>query len=168
MTNPTLFYAIAGVSMSFAGFAGLYLALRPQGTEWQAFEVGQVNATILFALTTMFGALIVVPLASLVGGELALRVVSLGVLVLVFYGHQIRLGTSWTRWPQVRHDLSRRELILQMTPFVVVAIADQLLLLATFIAPSEGLYQLALVTILATPALTFGVVVARFGSDRIG
>ena len=55
-----------------------------------------------------------------------------------------------------------------MTPFVVVAIADQLLLLATFIAPSEGLYQLALVTILATPALTFGVVVARFGSDRIG
>ena len=37
MSNPSLFFAIAGISMSFAGFAGLFLALRPHDTEWEKY-----------------------------------------------------------------------------------------------------------------------------------
>jgi hypothetical protein len=164
VSNPALFYAIAAVSMSFAGFAGLYLALRPQGAAWKAYEGAQVSTIIFYGLTTLFGALLIVPLADLIGESPALRTMSAAILVVVFYGHQLRSGTSWTRWPKVRDDLSRRTLLIEMVPFVLVAVADQALLLANLIAPSEGLYQLALVLILATPALVFVTVVSRFGS----
>jgi hypothetical protein len=168
VSNPGLFYAIAAVSMSFAGFAGLYLALRPQGAAWEAYESAQVSTIIFYGLTVLFGALLIVPLADLIGESTALRVMSAGLLVVVFYGHQVRSGTSWTRWPQVRGDLSRRALLVEMAPFVLVAVADQALLLANLVAPSEGLYQLALVLILATPALVFVTVVSRFGSNVEG
>jgi hypothetical protein len=164
VSNAPLFYALAAVSTSFAGFAGLYLALRPQGAAWKEYEVRQVSTIIMYALTTLFGALLIVPLADLIGESPALRVMSAVLLVVVFYGHQIRLGTSWTRWPEVRHELSRRALTVEMAPFVLVAVADQVLLLANLIAPAEGLYQLALILILATPALVFVTVVSRFGS----
>jgi hypothetical protein len=163
--NPALFYALAAVSTSFAGFAGLYLALRPQNAAWKAYEVNQVKTIILYALTTLFGSLLLLPMADLIGESLALRVMSAGVLVIVFYGHQVRSETSWTRWPKVRQDLSRRELIIQMAPFVLVAVADQVMLLANLVAPTVGLYQLALILILATPALVFVTVVSRFGSS---
>ena len=168
MSNPALFYAIAAVSMSFAGFAGLYLALRPQGAAWEAYEVAQISTIILYALTTLFGALLIVPLADLIGESLALRVTSAALLVVVFYGHQVRLETSWTRWPKVRDDLSGRALIIEMAPFVLVAVAGQVVLLANVVAPKEGLYQLALILILATPALVFVTVVSRFGSNAEG
>jgi hypothetical protein len=168
VSNAPLFYAIAAISTSFAGFAGLYLALRPHGAAWKEYEVAQINTIILYGLTTLFGALLIVPLAELIGESPALRVMSAGLLVVVFYGHQVRSGTSWMRWPKVRNDLSRRALTIEMAPFVLVAVADQALLLASLIAPSESLYQLALTLILATPALVFVTVVSRFGSSAEG
>jgi hypothetical protein len=168
VSNAPLFYAITGVSMSFAGFAGLYLALRPQDTAWKEYEVAQVRTIIFYGLTALFGALLIVPLADLIGGSEAIRVLSAGLLVVAFYGHQVRLDTSWTRWPKVRHDLSGRALIIEMAPFALVAIADQVLLLANLVAPEEGLFQLALILILATPALVFVTVVSRFGSSTEG
>ena len=168
MSNPALFNAIAAVSVSFAGFAGLYLALRPQGAAWKAYEGAQVSTIILFGLTTLFGALLIVPLADLIGESPAFRVMSAVLFVVVFYGHQIRSGTSWTRWPKVRDDLSRRGLLIEMAPFVLVAVADQGLLLANLVTPKEGLYQIALIAILATPALVFVTVVSRFGSNAEG
>jgi predicted transporter len=154
--------------MSFAGFAGLYLALRPQDAAWKEYEVAQVRTIIVYGLTALFGSLLIVPLADLIDESLALRVMSAGLLVTVFYGHQVRSDTSWTRWPKVRCDLSRRALIIEMAPFVLVAVADQVMLLANLVAPTEGLYQLALILILATPALVFVTVVSRFGSDAEG
>jgi hypothetical protein len=56
VSDPALFYAIAGISMSCAGFAGLYLALRPHDAAWEAYEVGQVSTIILFGLTARFGS----------------------------------------------------------------------------------------------------------------
>ena len=164
MSNAPLFYAIAAISMSFAGFAGLYLALRPHGAAWEEYEAAQVTTIILYGLTTLFGSLLLVPLADLLGESLAIRVMSAAVLAIVFYGHQVRLGTSWTRWPSVRRDLAGRALVIQMAPFVLVALADQAMLLANLVVPTEGLYQIALITILATPALVFVTVVSRFGS----
>jgi hypothetical protein len=168
VSNPFFFLTMAAVSTSFAGFAGLYLALRPHGAAWEEYEVAQVTTIILYGLTTLFGSLLLVPLADLIGESLALRVMSAAVLVIVFYGHQVRSRTSWTRWPKIRHDLSRRALTIEMAPFVLVAVADQALLLANLVAPRVALYQLALILILATPALVFATVVARFGSSAEG
>ena len=168
MSNAALFYAIAAVSTSFAGFAGLYLALRPPGAAWKEYEVVQVGTIIVFALTSLFGALLIVPLADLLSESAALRLMSAALFVVVFYGHQIRRGTSWTHWPRVRHDLTGRALRVEMAPFVLAAVADQALLLACVVAPSESLYQLALACILATPALVFMTVVSHFGSRAEG
>jgi hypothetical protein len=168
VSNPALFYAIAAISTSFAAFAGLYLALRPHEAAWEEYEVAQVRTIILYGLTALFGSLLIVPLADLISESSALRIMSAGLLVTVFYGHQVRAGTSWTRWPKVRPGLSRRALVAEMAPFVLVALADQALLLANLVAPSEGLYQLALILILATPALVFVTVVSRFGSNAEG
>jgi hypothetical protein len=165
MSDPFFFLTMAAVSTSFAGFAGLYLALRPHGLVWEEYEVAQVTTIILYGLTTLFGSLLLIPLADLIGESRALRVMSAGVLVVVFYGHQVRSTTSWTRWPKLRRDLSRRGLIIEMAPFVLVAVGDQAVLLANFVTPTVGLYQLALVLILATPALVFITVVSRFGSS---
>jgi len=165
MSNPALFYAIAGISMSFAGFASLFLALRPHDAEWQRYEVGQLGAIVLFALTALFSALLVVPIASLIGAPTALRATSAAVLVVAFYAHQIRVGTSWLKWSQVQSDLSRRELVVLVAPFALVAVAEQVLLLVNVFFPTQELYQLALIMMLATPALVFVVVVAQFGSS---
>src|SRR5262245_770430 len=151
--------------MSFAGFAGLYLALRPEDEEWKPYERAQISTIILYGLTTLFGSLLIIPLADEIGDSTALRIMSALLLAVVFYGHQVSASMSWTRWPKLRGELPRRALLIEMAPFVLVALADQALLVATLVAPSEGLYQLALVVILATPALVFVTVVSRFGSS---
>ena len=165
MSNPSLLFAIGGISMSFAGFGGLFVALRPHGAEWQRHEVGQLSGIILFALTAMFGALLLVPIASLIGESIAIRLLSAGVLVVAFYSHQVRLGTSWVRWPQVQSDLSRREQIGRVA-FATVAIVEQVLLLVSVAFPSQSLYELALITMLATPALVFVWVVTQMRSRQ--
>jgi hypothetical protein len=165
LSNPSLFFAIAGISMSFAGFASLFLALRPHDAAMRRYEVGQVNAIVLFALTAMFSALSVFPIASLIGEPMALRLMSAVVLVLAFYGHQIRVGTAWLRWTQVQSDMPRREFWIWLTPFAVVAIAEQVLLLVNVFAQSQELYELALITMLVTPALVFVRVVTQLGAN---
>ncbi len=165
MSNPSLLFAIAGISMSFAGFASLFLALRPHDKEWQRYEVGQVNVIVLYALTVLFSALSVVPLSSLVGEPAAIRSMSAIVLVIALYMHQVRLGTSWLRWSKIQSYPSRRALVISVVPFALAAIVDQVLLLANVVAPSQELYELALIAMLATPALVFVLVVTQLGSN---
>jgi hypothetical protein len=165
LSNPSLFFAIAGISMSFAGFAGLFLALRPHDAALQRYEVGQVNAIVLYALTAMFSALLVFPIASLIGEGMALRLMSAAVFVLAFYGHQVRVGTSWLRWSQVQGDLPRGEYLIWVAPFALVAIAEQVLLLVNVFAQNQELYELALITMLITPALVFVRVVTQLGAS---
>jgi hypothetical protein len=119
LSNPSLFFAIAGISMSFAGFAGLFLALRPRDSAWQRHEIGQINAIVSYALTALFSTLVVVPLAVLVDEPTAIRMVAGLALVAVFYQHQVRAGTSWNRWSQLQR-LSLRETVLWRGPFTDV------------------------------------------------
>jgi len=149
--------------MSFAGFAGLFLALRPHATGWQPYELGQLNAIITFSLTALFSALLIVPLASMLGETTALRVMSAIVLVLSFYGHQVRVGTAWLRWSRVQSNLPRGEFAVGMTVFAVVAITEQVLLLVNVVVPSPELYGLALIAMLGNPALVFAWIVSRMG-----
>ena len=165
MSNLSLIPAIVGISMSFAGFAGLFLALRPKDSEWQRDEIGQINAIVGYAFTAPFSGLFVVPLASLIGASSAIRVMSGFALVVAFYQHQIRVGTAWSRWSKVQL-LSRRRMLMQGGPFMLVAIAEQVLLLANIVRPAQELYELALITMLCTPALTFVLVLSQVGSRR--
>lgn len=164
MSNPALFFAIAGISMSFAGFAGLFVALRPHGTEWQRHEVGQLSGIILYALSALFGALLVVPMASLIGESTAIRVLSAALLALTFYLHQVRVGTAWLRWSEAQANPSRQEQVGRVA-FATVAIVEQVLLLVNVFVPSQELYELALIMMLATPALVFVWVVTQMGSS---
>ena len=151
--------------MSFAGFAGLFLALRPHESALRRYEAAQISAIVLFALTAMFSALLVVPIASLVSETTALRVMSAVVLAFAFYAHQIRIGTSWLRWSQVQNDMPRREFWTWLAPFALVAVAQQVLLLVNFFAVSQELYELALIAMLVTPALVFVRVVTQMGAN---
>ena len=164
VSNPSLFFAIAGISMSFAGFAGLFLALRSHETGWQRYELGQLNAIITFSLTSLFSALVIVPMASILGEAVALRALSAVVLVLSFYAHQVRIGTSWLRWSRIQSDLPRRAFVIGTAVFAAVAIVEQVLLLVNVVAPSQDLYGLALIAMLGTPALVFAWVVSRMGA----
>jgi len=167
MTNLGIIPGIAGIAMSFAGFAGLLLAVRPKDSPWLPAEIGQVNAIVGYALSALFAALFVVPLSSLIGVTSAIRVTSGAALVIAFYQHQLRVGTAWTRWRQLER-LSRRVWVIEGGAFVVLAIAEQLLLLANIVQPSQELYELALTTMLGTPALIFLVVISQVGRPRPG
>jgi hypothetical protein len=165
VSSPAFLFSIAGISMSFVGFASLFLALRRHGAEWQPEEVGQVNAIVLFGLLTMFSALLVVPMSSLLGESDALRVMSAALLVVALYLHQVRVGTSWLRWSQIRTYASRREQVIDCAPFACVAVAEQVLLLVNLLAPRQELYELALIMMLASPAFVFVVVVTNLMSS---
>jgi len=52
-----------------------------------------------------------------------------------------------------------------VAPFAFVAVAEQTLLLLNLAAPARHLYELALIVMLATPALVFVLVVTQFGSS---
>jgi hypothetical protein len=166
MTNLGTIPGIAGIAMSFAGFAGLLLAVRPKDSPWHPAEIGQVNAIVGYALTALFAALFLVPLASLIGVTQAIQVTSAGALAVAFYQHQLRAETAWTRWRQLER-LSRRVWLIEGGGFVVLAIAEQLLLLANVVQPSQELYELALTTMLGTPALIFLVVISQVGRPRV-
>jgi hypothetical protein len=166
VANPSLFYAIAGISMSFAGFAGLFLALRPRDTELQRYEVGQLSAIVLFALTALFGALFVVPVASLIGEPDSYRVMSAIVLLIAVYLHEIKVGTSWLRWSRVQNDLTRRDFLIGVAPFALVSIAQQAVLAVNVFAARQELYELALILTLGTPALVFVRVIEQMSASR--
>jgi hypothetical protein len=165
LTNLSVIPAIAGISMSFAGFAGLLLAVRPKDSPWHPAEIGQINAIVGFALTALFSALFVVPLASLLDVSTAIRITSAVALVVAIYQHEIRVGTAWTRWRRLE-QLSRRTWLIEGGAFMVLAIAEQLLLLANVLQPAQELYELALTTMLGTPALIFLVVISGVGHSR--
>ena len=121
--------------MSFIGFAALFMALRRHDAEWQAYEVGQVNCIVLYGLVTLFG------------------------------GHQVRVGTSWLRWSRIQNYECRRAQVTSIAPFACVAVADQVLLLVSAIAPNQELFELGLIMMLATPALVFRLVVCELMSS---
>ena len=63
---------------------------------------------------------------------------------------------------------SRREQVIDCAPFACAAVAEQALLLVNLIAPRQEVYELALIMMLATPALIFVVVVTNFMSSVRG
>lgn len=60
--DEAFFLTVAGLAMSFAGFAGLMNALRRRGETWEPMELYQLRTIVAYAITTLFGSLLVVRL----------------------------------------------------------------------------------------------------------
>src|SRR5437870_13902537 len=65
--DEAFFLTVAGLAMSFAGFAGLMNALRRRGETWEPMELYQLRIIVAYAITTLFGSLLVVPFVEMLG-----------------------------------------------------------------------------------------------------
>ena len=55
MVDESFFLTVAGIAMSFAGFAGLMNTLRRRGETWAPMELYQLRIIVAYAITTLFG-----------------------------------------------------------------------------------------------------------------
>ncbi len=155
MLDEGFFLTVAGLAMSFAGFAGLMNALRRRGETWEPMELYQLRIIVAYAITTLFGALLVVPFVELFGQHDGVQ--WLGALMLVA---SLALGVG-----NMRSDLkgghgtvlSRRV----RATFTTITVVGLIALAGTVITGAPALYRLALILMLAMPAGTFAYVVAR-------
>jgi len=153
--DEAFFLTVAGLAMSFAGFAGLMNALRRRGETWEPMELYQLRIIVAYAITTLFGALLVVPFVELFGQHDGVQ--WLGALMLVA---SLALGVG-----NVRSDLrgghgtvlSRRV----RATFTTITVVGLIALAGTVVTGAPALYRLALILMLAMPAGTFAYVVAR-------
>jgi len=149
------FLTIAGLAMSFAGFTGLMNALRRSGETWQPMELYQLRIIVAYAITTLFGALFVVPFVELLGQHDGIQ--WLGGLMLVA---SLALGLG-----NMRSDisgahgtvLSRRVRVI----FTTITVLGVVALVATVFTGAPAMLRVALLLMLAMPAGTFAYVVAR-------
>src|SRR5687768_16232795 len=141
--------------MSFAGFAGLMNALRRPGETWEVMALYQLRISVAYAITTLFGALLVVPFVELFGQHDGVQ--SLGALMLIT-ASALGIGNMRSD-PRGGHGtvLSTRV----RATFTAITVVGLLALVGTVITGAPAVYRLALILMLAMPAGTFGYVVAR-------
>ncbi len=149
------FFAVATLSASLAGLAGLVAALR-RGTGLAALDLYRLREIVEFAFATILLAVSTIPLAGLLGLTGAVRLnAALAILVLVV--HAIFL---------TRRALSRE--LGRYPMWTAAAIGLDLLALGagliTVLGPSVPAYQLLLVVLLARPMAAFLLVLSRFES----
>ncbi len=129
--DESFFLTVAGIAMSFAGFAGLMNALRSRGESWAPIELYQLRIIVAYAITTLFGALSTFALG--LGNMLS----------------DMRLGHGTPIPTRVR------------ATFTTITVLGVIALLGTAISGALPVYRIALILMLAMPAGTFVYVVAR-------
>jgi len=149
------FLTVAGLAMSFAGFAGLMNALRRRGETWEPMELYQLRIIVAYAITTLFGSLLVVPFVEMLGQHDGVQ--WLGALMLVA---SLALGLG-----NMRSDIRGGHGVVLSTrvraTFTTITVVGLIALGGTVITGAPALYRLALILMLAMPAGTFAYVVAR-------
>ena len=156
MIGESFFLTVAGIAMSFAGFAGLMNTLRRRGETWAPMDLYQLRIIVAYAIATLFGALSTIPFAELFGlreGVQALGLVMLVVASALGLGNMlgdIRLGGA---------AVPTRVRIV----FATITILGLVAFLGTAVTGALPLYRVALILMLAMPAGTFVYVVARLG-----
>ena len=157
MIEEAFFLTVAGIAMSFAGFAGLMNALRRGGESWAPIELYQLRIIVAYAITTLFVSLSTIPFVELfgqrggvqwLGGVMLIASSSLGIGNML---SDIRGGHGTALPTRVR------------ATFTAITILGLLLFLGTAITGALPLYRVALILMLAMPAGTFAYVVARLG-----
>jgi hypothetical protein len=153
--DEAFFLTVAGIAMSFAGFAGLMNALRRRGESWAPMELYQLHIIVAYAITTLFGALSTIPFVELFGQKEGLQ--SLGGVMLI--------ASSGLGFGNMLSDIRGGHGTILPTrvraTFTTITILGMLLFLGTAITGALPLYRVALILMLAMPAGTFVYVVAR-------
>jgi hypothetical protein len=153
--DSSFFLTVAGIAMSFAGFAGLMNTLRRRGETWAPMELYQLRIIVAYAITTLFGSLSTIPFVELFGQREGVQ--WLGVVMLIAssglgFGNMrsdIRGGHGTTLPRRVR------------ATFTTITILGLLLFVGTAITGALPVYRVGLIFMLAMPAGTFVYVVAR-------
>src|SRR5207253_5605180 len=154
------FLTLAGLAMSFAGFAGLMNALRRRGETWEPMELYQLRIIVAYAITTLFGSLLVVPFVEMLGQHDGVQ--WLGALMLIASS---ALGVG-----NMRSDIRGGHGTVLRTrvraTFTTITVVGLIALVGTVITGAPALYRLALILLLAMPAGTLAYVVARINRYR--
>lgn len=133
MIDAAFFLTVAGIAMSFAGFAGLMNTLRRRGEDWAPMELYQLRIIVAYAIATLFGSLSTIPFVGMFGQ---------------------REGLQWLgRGTAVRTRVR--------AVFATITILGLVAFLGTAVTGALALYQIALILMLAMPAGTFVYVVSR-------
>jgi hypothetical protein len=154
LMEPGFLYAIAGVSMSMAGFTGLVAALR-RAEAVRAQHLFWIGIILWHCLAATFLALFPVTLYALwpdAAGVLRVSSAILAVFALERFWRSLQSRRFWR--PSVG-------LIAVGTSIRTV---DSLLALVNVAVGSLGLYELALLLLLGMPAYSFGLLFT-FGLD---
>ena len=147
MDNPGFLYAIAGVSMSMAGFTGIVAALRrtdalrPQHHFWSGI-------ILWHCLAATFLALFPVTLYALWPDAAGVLRVSSALLAA------FALDRFWRALQSRRFWQPKAGLIVVATSLRTI---DSAIALVNVVIGSLGLYELALLLLLGMPAFTFGL-----------
>ena len=155
MIDESFFLTVAGIAMSFAGFAGLMNTLRRRGEAWAPMDLYQLRIIVAYAIATLFGSLSTIPFVGMFGEREGLQWLGLVMLLVASalgIGNMlgdIRLGRGAAVPTRVR------------AVFAAITILGLVAFLGTAIIGALSLYQVALILMLAMPAGTFVYVVAR-------
>ena len=154
MDNPNFLYAIAGVSMSMAGFTGIVAALRradavrPEHLFW-------IGIILWHCLAATFLALFPVTLYALwpdAAGVLRVSSAVLAAFALERFWRSVQSRRFW------RPRVGLRAVGMSLRT------VDSAIALANVAVGSLGLYELALLLLLGMPAYSFGLLFT-FGLD---
>jgi hypothetical protein len=154
--DPSFLFAIAGISGSLAGLAGLVAGLR-RGADVRAMDLYRLREIVEFAFANVLLALSTIPLALIVGGASdALRIGAIAALVYSI----VHVAVLWRR--------SRRDALPNSRAWFLGAVSLDLGILATVIATvvsgSMGAYEALLLVLLLRPMYAFLLVLASFES----
>src|SRR4030081_2224447 len=147
METPSFLYAIAGVSMSMAGFAGLVAVLRRADAD-RAQHLFRIGTILWHCLAAPFFALSPVALSALwPDAASVLRACSaiLAVFALERFWRALQSRRFW------------RSGVGLNAVGVSIRTVDSLLASVNVVVGSLGLYELALLLLLGMPAFAFGV-----------
>ncbi len=153
--DESFFLTMAGLSMSFAGFAGLMNALRRRGETWAPMELYQLRIIVAYAIATLFGSLLTIPFVELFGPRDGLQWLG---FVMVIVTAALGLGNLLS-------DLRQGHGIVLPTRiraiFTTITVLGLLAFVSTALTGAPVLYRVALILMLAMPGGTFAYVVAR-------
>jgi len=155
VVDSSFFLTVAGIAMSFAGFAGLMNALRRGGDAWAPMDLYQLRIIVAYAIATLFGSLSTTPFVGLFGPRAGLQ--WLGLMMLVV---SVAIGIG-NMLSDIRgaHGIALRTRVRVV--FATITILGAVAFLGTAATGILELYQLALILMLAMPAGTFVYVVVR-------
>jgi|GEM_PF-6942801 len=149
------FTAVATVSMTLAGFAGLLVALR-RGDQLRSVDLFHLRGIAETGLANALIALATIVAATLVG-HLSVAIRALAVAILAFIGFQIVVFTLRQRRAAIRVGK------FQAVGAVVIDFALVIVAISTIVMGAVGLYEALLLLLLARPMWDFVRVLRDIG-----